>query len=683
MTTAARTAIQWLPWGQDAFRKAMDEDKLILLDSGATWCHWCHVMDLVTYDDEEVVRIVQERFVPVRIDRDRLSDVDSMLQKTPSLIGAGQAVGGWPLTVVMTPEGHILYKATFVPPRADLQIGASAGLADILPRLDEYWQANRTQITTAAAEYITAIRQQQDEAFSQPGTPSENLVDQLYAGLRQAYDPQHGGFGDSPKFFTATALELLQIKARGGDDIARAMLEKTLDSIARGGVYDHLGGGFHRYSVDRFWHVPHFEKMAYDNAAMLAVYANAYAFTGREDFAQAARGTIDFIAGILGGRGEARGFFASQDADVGLEDDGDHFTWTLADFRRAAGRDADAAIVYYDVDEAGDMHDRPGRNVLHVPKTFAQHAALTGVPAEQLAKSVGAARRRLLAARNQRPTPAVDKTIFADLNGMLIDALLTAAERMGDATAAEMALAKIEPLLMDLRDPRGVFAHYRQQGELCGVGLLADQAWMGKALLHAFCYSGHSEYLQAAQAVCDYIVEQLTASDGGLLSGPQPADDSPTAVPPNRPWEDAPCRSAASVAAQLLLDMGHLTGKDKFSAAGAAALSSFAGAIEPGWGTFLAGYATTVDHLLHGPRVIAIVGPAGETQELLATARRAAMPGSIILPLDPQQPDHAAIMRLMGLVPRGKAVAYVCGGHTCLPPAATASELTQRLSELP
>ena len=675
-------AIGWLPWGPELFERAKKEDKLILLDSGATWCHWCHVMDRVTYEDPEVVALLNEKFIPVRIDRDRLPDVDAHYQRAQAIFRSRG--GGWPLTVVITPSGHTLFKATFLPPRAGGQFGASLGLIELLHRVDAAWREHRSEIEESGGKLREAVRAQTEELYERPGEVSQELVEKIVGGIKDAHDPVHGGFGSAPKFFNISSMELLSVRAWAGDEGAHGILIGTLDAIARGGVYDQVGGGFHRYSVDERWHVPHFEKMAYDNAPLLALYANAYAMTGNQDYARITRETIEWVRRmLLAPNGE--GFYASQDADVGLDDDGDYFTWTVEEARSALGPDAEALIAYYDIDAPGDMHGRAGRNVLHVPKTVAQHAALSAKDPAALAGIVEQGKARLLAARQKRVAPNVDKTVFADLNGMMIDAFLTAHERLDDRQARDTALFVLNYLLEHLRDDRGVFAHYRQGPELRRAGLLADQAWMARALVHAAVLTGEDKYLREAATLADYVLEHLTTDAGGLLGSPK--REGPAAVPPRRGWEDSPTRSAASLMAHVLIDLGYLTGQDRYRVAGNKALRSFAGGVERGSGTFLGGYALAAEHLINGPRTVIVVKPAEKGDAvrfdaLVRAARRSYVPGGLVMAVDLSVAEQAALLKRLGYAPQAGAVAYVCRGKSCLAPAFAAEEVIQRLAEL-
>jgi hypothetical protein len=680
--TDDRQEVRWHAWGDDAFRLAREQGKLILLDVGATWCHWCHVMDRETYEDDEVSRLLNERFIPVRVDRDRLPDVDAHYQRAAPLAGGGG--NGWPLTVVLAPDGDVLFRATYLPPRRSERAGGMPGLLEILPRLDDYWQQHAGEVRQAGEQMREALAEA--EAPAAPGEVTDERIETVAAGIRDAYDAEHGGFGTAPKFFSVAALELLSRLAWKGDDSARDMLTHTLERMAAGGVFDQLAGGFHRYSVDARWHVPHFEKMADDNAALLKLYADAYALTGAETLAEAARRTLDWIVSTLTAPG-GRGFYASMDADVGPDDDGDYFTWTADAFRDAVGdgKMADVAASYYGVDDIGDMHSRPGRNVLRAARDVEQTArALDAEPAE-VARLVERARERLLDARARREAPGVDTVLLADVNGMMIDAHLTAWCRLGDPAAGERALAALDAAREALRDDRGVFAHVREGGRLLRVGLLSDQGWMLRALLGGYAVSGEPRYQHDARSVADYVLEELTDDAGRLLSGPPLDTDPPAGVRPTSRWEDAPGRNPASVAAEALLELGRLTGEQRYGEAAAAVLRGLPDELRREHGLFYSGWGVAAETLLHGPRTVTVVGPADDasTARLTEAARRAYVPGPPALQLDAKLPAHTEQLRRMQVDPPPEApAALVCGRDACLPPATTEEQLSDRLTRL-
>ncbi len=682
--TQARThEIHWNQWGPELFDQAARQDKLILFDSGATWCHWCHVMDRVTYEDPEVVELINSRFIPVRIDRDRLPDVDAHYQRTRAILNPNSPAGGWPLTVVISPEGVVLFKGTFIPPRADPKFGRAIGLIEMLNQVDRIWRDKRELISASAAKFTEATSQQVRSLYERPGKLDHAIMDEIFSGLTAGFDSTHGGFGSAPKFFSTGSLEFLTQRAWANNDQARSMLIKTLEMMSRGGIFDQLGGGFHRYSVDERWHVPHFEKMAYDNAPLLAIYANAYALTGNAEFADTAKDIIRWMNEMLLDENRT-GFYASQDADVGLDDDGGYFTWTESQVREIVGEDADVAISYYGVDPVGDMGDSTGKNVLHRSRTLAQEAKLLSTQPEVIAHKIAAANKKLLAARSARPAPKVDKTIFADINGMCIDAYLTAADRLENETARTDALAVLDSVMGELRNADGVFAHYRHDDKLQGIGKLADQAWMGRAMLSAYQITSRQEYLEAAEAVGDFVLNSLVDEGGAFLSMPDTPSTNPADIEPRIGWQDSPMRSAASVAAQMLTDLTHLTGEQKYADAAAKALASFAGGVNRNWSTFLGGYGVSVDHLLNGPRSVLVVGPSQDeaTIALSAHPRRRFIPGAIMLALDPSVTDQRKQLETIGYAAMDRPVAYVCRGKSCLAPAFDVTQLSRRIDEL-
>ncbi len=673
----AAPQIDWLEWSDEVFERAREADRLILLDSGATWCHWCHVMDRMTYENPDVARLIRERYLPVRIDRDRKPDVDGQYQRLPALTGPGG--GGWPLTVILTPERVPLFKATYLPPHANGTMGMM-GLADVLRDLDEYWRKHREEIDRKGRQALADAGGQLAEMFHKPGELDAGMIDRLAEGVARQHDRAHGGFGTAPKFFAATALELLALRGRFGDAESLEIVRRTLEAMARGGVYDHVGGGFHRYSVDERWLVPHFEKMAYDNAALMGLYADASVLLDEPMFARKARETCGWIARVLTAP-DGAAFYASQDADVGLDDDGDYFTWTLEEFRAALGGADRVVERYYNVEQSGDMPgDRGARNVLHVPMRLEELAAGLETGAAELTARLAEARERLREARSRRRVPKVDRTVFADLNGMLIEAHLRLARRLKLAEPRDRALGVIDALLESMRDERGVFAHYRDEsGELRGTGKLTDQAWMGRALVAAFCATGREAYLAAAQRAGEYILAELRTDDGGLLSIPPDGN-----VAAQRPWEDAPSRSAASVAVELLWDLGRLTGQERFAEAARGALGSAAGRVRPEWGTFLSGYALALDRVLRGPRTLLVTGPADDerTGALTVATGRAYLPNDLQLTLDPSREAHSTLLDRLGQRPPSAPAALVCLGDRCLEPAADPDELAERLKDL-
>src|ERR1700733_11754920 len=349
LRSARHQPVRWHAWGEAAFARAQAEDKPILLDIGAVWCHWCHVMDRESYEDAEIAALINELFVAVKVDRDERPDVDARYQAAVSAI-SGQ--GGWPLTAFLTPDGRPYFGGTYIP--RDDRYGRP-GMERVLLAMAQVWRERRDEALETAGSVMAAI--EHNESFSgRNGTLSLELVDKIAGSILAQFDPRNGGFGSQPKFPHPAALDLLlEVAMNRGNVGAREALTTTLEKMARGGVYDQLAGGFHRYSVDEHWGVPHFEKMIYDNTELLRNYVHGNQTYVREDFLETAREIVAWLDGTMTDRGHG-GFYASQDADVGLDDDGDYFTWTREEARAVLTEDELAvAGLYFDIGEVGGM----------------------------------------------------------------------------------------------------------------------------------------------------------------------------------------------------------------------------------------------------------------------------------------------------------------------------------------
>src|SRR6476661_7963397 len=416
LRSAMHQPIQWNEWGEEAFATAQRENKPILLDIGAVWCHWCHVMDRESYDDPEVARIVNERFVAVKVDRDERPDIDSRYQVAVSAI-SGQ--GGWPLTAFLTPDGKPFYGGTYFPP--DENYGRPSFKRVLASIADAYAQKN-TEVVDQAEMVEVAIARAESFAGSS-GNFSPKVIDEIVEAAVKMFDPQNGGFGNAPKFPHPGVLDLLIDQyARSRDEKPREVFVPTLEKMALGGVYDQLAGGFHRYSVDERWIVPHFEKMCYDNSELLRNYVHAYQATGSEFFSSVARDIVRWMDEWLSDR-EHGGFYASQDADYSMDDDGDYFTWTLPETQAVlTEEEARVASLHYDINEIGEMHHNPAKNVLYVRAPVEEISKRLSMPCDRVQKLLQSAKEKMYAARLKRPTPYVDKTVYVGWNGMCVSA---------------------------------------------------------------------------------------------------------------------------------------------------------------------------------------------------------------------------------------------------------------------
>ena len=538
LRSAMHQPVQWHEWSEEAFAKAAAEDKPILLDIGAVWCHWCHVMDRESYEDPALAEVVNENFIAIKVDRDERPDVDSRYQAAVQSI-AGQ--GGWPLTAVLTPDGKPFFGGTYFPPEERY---GRPSFARVLRTMADVWKTKRDEVTETAGSVMAAI--EHGETFAgRSGQLSIGLVDKLVQHAVSQFDPHHGGFGSQPKFPHPSAIDLLiDTAVRTGDEAAKKTAVVTLEKMAHGGVYDQLAGGFHRYSVDERWVVPHFEKMLYDNAGLLKNYAHAYQSWVDPEFARVAKDIMRWMDAELTDS-ERGGFYASQDADINLDDDGDYFTWTRAEAAAVlTSEELRVAELYYDIGPVGDMHHNPQKNVLHVKYALKEAADRLKLDVAELDALVVAAKAKLYAARLKRTAPFIDKTVYTSWNAMAISAYLHAGRVLNIAAPVEFALKTLDRILAEGWSRSAGLAHVicyadGAAGKQPIAGVLDDYAFTIEACIDAWETTGELRYYQAAAAIGDAMVARFYDSVGGAFfdaeaasgrQGPRSALRSPQAA---------------------------------------------------------------------------------------------------------------------------------------------------------
>src|SRR5690242_7553102 len=412
LRSAAHQPVDWHEWGEEAFQKARAESKPILLDIGAVWCQWCHVIDRESYENPEIAAAINQLYIPVKVDRDERPDVDARYQSAVSAI-SGQ--GGWPLTAFLTPDGKPFFGGTYFPPE---DAGGRPGLKRILHAVSEAFKSRRSEVDNSAQALEEAVAKA--EIFQGArGVFDARVVDAVIESALRQFDERHGGFGDAPKFPHASTIELLleRFQATRNPQLL-PVADRTLEGMALGGVYDQLAGGFHRYSVDERWCVPHFEKMGYDNSELLKNYAHGYQVTGNAFFAHIARDIIRWMDEWLSDR-EKGGFYASQDADIDLHDDGDYFTWTREEARAVlSDEEFEVASLHYDIAEVGEMHHNHAKNVLWVRVPIEEIASRLGRDKEDVENLLDTAKQKMYAARLERPMPYIDKTVYVNWNAL-------------------------------------------------------------------------------------------------------------------------------------------------------------------------------------------------------------------------------------------------------------------------
>ena len=679
LRSARHQPVNWHAWGEAAFAKAQAENKPILLDIGAVWCHWCHVMDRESYEDAEIARIINDHFVAVKVDRDERPDVDSRYQAAVSAI-SGQ--GGWPLTAFLTPDGRPYFGGTYFP--RDDRYGRP-GFGRVLLTMSQVWHDRRDEALESASSVMNAI--EHNESFSaRSGDLNLGLVEKIVTSAVSQFDPRHGGFGSQPKFPHPAILDLLlQVGVNRGIEEATRAFTVTLEQMARGGVYDQLAGGFHRYSVDERWVVPHFEKMIYDNTELLRNYAHAYQTFVREDFRNTAEEIIGWLDAVMTDR-ERGGFYASQDADINLDDDGDYFTWTLEEAR--AVLDADELAVagpYWDIGELGDMHHNPAKNVLHRKFTVEEVAERAGKSAADARWLLSSAHRKLLAARVDRPTPFIDTTLYTGWNAMGVTAYLEAARVLRAEEPRRFALLTLDRIIAEAWDGETTLRHVVAYGDSVGegtsedvAGTLDDYAMTLHACVDGWIASGQMRYYQAAVKIADAMIAKFYDRTGdGFFDTAASADG---AVPlgaltaRRKPLQDSPTPAGNPTAASALLRLEELSGRKEYGEIAEDTLESFAGMVEH-FGLYAGSYGLALERLLLDPTQVIVVGTGAEADQLeaLAIARYAVNRTVIRISAETiaagALPD--ALAETVGQVPspKGKpAWALVCRGRTCTPP---------------
>jgi len=694
LRSARHQPVQWHPWGEEAFARAQAEDKPVLLDIGAVWCHWCHVMDRESYEDAELAALINRLFIPVKVDRDERPDVDSRYQAAVSAI-SGQ--GGWPLTAFLTPDGRPYFGGTYFP-REDRY--GRPGFGRVLSTMAQVWQERRDEALESAASVMNAI--EHNEAFSgRGGELSLGLVDKLAASALKQFDRRNGGFGSQPKFPHPSALDLLlEIAAnpdasRGSEPAAEAFTI-TLEKMARGGFYDQLAGGFHRYSVDERWIVPHFEKMLYDNTELLRNYVHGFQTFAREDFEQTAREIAAWLDATMTDR-ERGGFYASQDADINLDDDGDYFTWTLAEARAALEpAEFDAAVRHWNLRELGDMHHNPAKNVLHVPHTLEQTSAKTGQPVETLMSLLGSARAKLLAARSRRPTPFIDRTLYTGWNAMAVTAYLETARVLRLNAAKEFALLTLDRLLENAWDGGETLVHVIAYGDDAHApakriaGNLDDYAFTVHACIDGWIASGNLKFYAAAVKIADAMIARFYDRAAGAFFDMQAAKDGEIPLGAlaarRKPLQDSPTPAGNPTAASALLRLEPLNGRTEYREIAEDTLESFTGIVEH-FGLYAGGYGLALERLLLDPMQVVVLGTGPLADQLESTAVAKFAVNKTVIRIARDQliagniPEALAETLLSAPVPAGaEACALVCRGRTCMPPVTDVEGLMEAMA---
>ncbi len=679
LRSAMHQPVRWHEWGEEAFQLAAELDRPVLLDIGAVWCHWCHVMDRESYEDAALAAVINEHYVAVKVDRDERPDVDSRYQSAVQAM-AGQ--GGWPLTAILTPDGRPFYGGTYFPREEGY---GRPSFERVLRSLADVWKTRREDALENAGKVLAAI--EHGEAYSgRTGSLAMGIVEKLVESGLQQFDARNGGFGTQPKFPHASMMDLMiDLAARTGDERVKQAVVVTLKKMAAGGVYDQLAGGFHRYSVDEQWIVPHFEKMLYDNAGLLGNYVHAFQTYVDAEFAGVALDVIRWMDECLSDR-ERGGFYASQDADINLDDDGDYFTWTLEEAKAVLTAEEMAlAGPYFDIGEVGDMHHNRAKNVLHRKRRLEDVAVEIGISVEEAEQRLKVVKAKLLEARRLRETPFIDKTIYTSWNGMAVSAYLRAARVMDLARVKAFALKTLDRVLAEAWSADAGLKHVVAYSDGSGTGkavagVLDDYAFVAEACVEAWESTGERRYYEAAQAIADAMIARFyDRTGGGFFDTEQEGSKLGALAARRKPLQDSPTPAGNPAAAAVLLRLEELSGEAKYKEMAEETLESFAGVVEH-FGIYAGTYGLALLRLLLEPVQVVIVGADEPAKGLAAMARARYSVNKMVVGLGPEQLRKdllppALAETLPELQWMGKSFALVCSGRSCQPPTSDAEEL--------
>jgi hypothetical protein len=650
----ASNPVDWYPWGEEAFARASCEDKPVFLSIGYATCHWCHVMAHESFDDPDVAQRLNRDFVCIKVDREERPDIDSIYMSACHLM-TGQ--GGWPLTIIMTPDRQPFYAATYLPKE---RRGPVPGLLELLPRIAEVWRTQRDDVLRSMGRILQELARQ--ETGGPARDPDPGLPDVAFEELAVRYDPDYGGFGHAPKFPTPhVLLFLLRYGYRTGSKRALSMVERTLDAIRDGGICDQIGGGFHRYSTDAQWRVPHFEKMLYDQALLLMAYTEAFQATGRPGYRETAGDIITYVLRDLSSPDGA--FYSAEDADS-AGGEGTFYLWSAADIIKVLGpADGKYAIGIFHATTTGnfsgpDTETEAGKNILR----------RSGVPKNpSLAAREESIRVRLFAAREQRPRPSRDDKVLADWNGLFIAALARAARMTGNTGYLAAAERAMQFLLRNMSSPEGGLLHRYRDGEAAIPGFADDYAFVISALIELYESSFNAEYLSSAIGLNRYFLSHFgDPRNGGLFST---ADSSEVTLFRKKEWYDGAIPSANSVEFENLYRLFRLTGDPAYESR-ATALSREAARVvsrsPSAYAAFLSGLYFTLGRSIE----IVITGDPGaeDTGALIGAVRACYLPYSTVLfrPVSGNSLlDLIAPFTNTMTIRDGRAAAYVCTGNTC------------------
>ena len=670
----ADNPVDWYPWGEEAFARARAEDKPIFLSIGYSTCHWCHVMEHESFEDSTVAALMNEAFVNVKVDREERPDIDNIYM---TLCQMFTGRGGWPLTIIMTPDGEAFFAATYVPKEGRY---GSAGMMDLIPQVVDYWANKRPELLASANQATENLR-----AFTNKAAATETLgsgvLGDAYTNFKARFDSQFGGFGDAPKFPTPhNLLFLLRYWKRSGDEQALFMVEKTLDEMARGGIYDHVGFGFHRYSTDQKWFAPHFEKMLYDQALLVITYTETYLATGNRDYRRTAEEIMSYVLrDMTDSRG---GFYSAEDADSeGIE--GKFYLWTEADVRALLDKDdAELVIDVYGMTEQGNFHeDIAGANIPHLQKPLDAVAGERGVTEEELRERLGKIRARMFEAREQRIHPHKDDKVLTDWNGLMIAAAAIAGRALDEPRYTKAAKDAAAFVLDELREDNGRLLHRYRDGEAAIAGNVDDYAFLTWGLLELYQTTFDIDYLVTALELEKDLYERFwDAEHGGYFFTPS---DGEELLVRTKEVYDGAVPSGNSVAMLNLTRLGRITASTALEQRADEIGRAFYNDVTKAPHAFTA-LLMALDFGVGPSYEVVIVGTAdaNDTKDMQRALDQVYVPNKVVVLKPSRGGDDigklASYTKTQSAI-EGRATAYVCMNYACDLPTTDVGKMLELL----
>ena len=666
----AANPVKWYPWGEEAFVLAREKEKPIFLSIGYLTCHWCNVMEEESFSDPQVAALINDAFIPVKVDREERPDIDQIYMKACYLLSPSC---GWPLTLFLTPEGKPFYAATYIP--KENRFGR-IGLLEFIPRVKELWARERDSVLQSADSINAAII---SSTIQLPGANMDSsFLDAAFQAFEQDFDPQHGGFGSNAKFpKPLNLLFLLRYWHRTGNEAALTMVEKTLTAMRQGSIYDHLGYGFHRYTIDPAWRVPHFEKMLYDQALMAMTYLEAYQATAKEKYAETAREILDYVVQSM--TSEAGGFYTAESADSAGEE-GRFYLWSATEIRKImTPAEAATAARVFNITEEGNYidpvtHEKTGKNLLFIGET--DTAKIAGYET---------IRRKMLTARNSRPRPERDDKVLTDWNGLMIGALARGSRVLAQPEYGKAAERAAKFILHNLRAKEGKLLHRWRKGRAGLPATAADYSFMAWGLLELYGRDFDTYWLQQALDLTDVLIRNFWDDKlgGFYLTG----NTEKSILPRIKESIDSSVPSSNAVAMFNLLKLSRLTGSPGFAerAEKTSIIASTPIKERPLSFPMLLG---ALDFALAPSQEVVIVGgqEAADTKEMFAVLNKNYFPNAVILfkpagEESPQIEKYANFVEFMYAI-NNKATAYVCTNFKCNFPTTDLAEMIKSLSAL-